>query len=59
MPVSCSTMKKGDVYTCKNCGIEIKVTKACSDESEMGECGCGEIEFSCCGEPLQKKSAGK
>jgi hypothetical protein len=51
----CSDMKKGEIYTCKECGLEIQIIqecKECSEESCSCESGC---TFTCCGEELTKK----
>jgi hypothetical protein len=46
-------MKKGQVYMCETCGLELEIlnecTECCNDE---GQCGCS---FTCCGEDLQLK----
>jgi hypothetical protein len=48
----CGSMKKGDLYVCKNCGLELEVSKACS-------CGAGEttcvVPLQCCGKDMVKK----
>jgi len=56
---SCHEMKVGEIYTCPDCGIELKVVKAC-DESDTSSdsCGCGSGDdqgFTCCGKELKKK----
>ena len=56
MAVTCATMKKGDVYECRHCGIQIKVLKSCCGET-AGKCCCDETDFTCCGAPLRKKRA--
>jgi hypothetical protein len=50
---SCSEMKAGEVYVCKDCELEIEVRKSCADSPE-GACSCSE-PLSCCGEPLLLK----
>jgi hypothetical protein len=45
-------MKLGQVYVCKDCGLELKVVKEC-DCSE-GECSCESI--SCCNGDMTLKS---
>ncbi|MFZ7113064.1 MAG: hypothetical protein ACOWYE_15380 [Desulfatiglandales bacterium] len=57
---SCHDMKKGEIYTCKDCGIELQVIKECRDVGKPAEdCGChpsaAPCTFSCCGEELVKK----
>jgi hypothetical protein len=45
-------VKEGDVLacTCKDCNVELTVTKAC--EGEVCGTGC-EVDVRCCGEPMQ------
>jgi predicted nucleic acid-binding Zn ribbon protein len=47
-------MKKGEIYVCEDCGIELQVVKTCADDGSCTdhdeECG-----FTCCGKPLTKK----
>ncbi len=57
---TCLEMKKGDIYSCDTCGLEMQVTKVCEGE---GEQSCGmhgeekdECTFICCGEELKKKN---
>jgi hypothetical protein len=58
---SCNEMKKGEVYYCGECGLELKVVKECKDAKKDAEtCACcGEddicCDITCCGEPLSKK----
>jgi hypothetical protein len=54
---NCSEMKKGEVYVCGTCGMELQVIKECSEESSK-TCDLSEDEccnFSCCGAELKKK----
>ena len=48
MATRCSMFKEGQVWICENCGIELKVVKACAS------CDC-KGDFMCCGEPLKLK----
>jgi hypothetical protein len=54
-------MKKGEVYYCEECGLELKVTKECKDASEGSDsCGCDTeaetcCEIMCCDKPLNKR----
>ena len=51
----CKEMKKGEIYYCKDCGIEFQIVKECNHTKE---CGCKEDEsciITCCGKPLVKK----
>ncbi len=50
--VSCEQLKKGDVFVCPDCGLELIVSKAC-DCAEEG--ACTEEGFSCCGQSMVKK----
>jgi len=50
--VSCEELKKGDVFVCEECGLELTVSKAC-DCAEEGV--CTEEGFSCCGQTMAKK----
>lgn len=57
---SCHEMKKGEVYACKDCGIELQVVNECKDAGTPAEeCAChtgeGACSFSCCGGELVKK----
>ena len=59
--LSCSEMKKGEVYMCQECGLELQVVKECTDTGtpeEKHACtpGSGTCTFSCCGKDLVKKS---
>ncbi len=53
MSLHCHDMKKGQVYACETCGLEIKIlsecTECCNDEDQ---CGCS---FTCCGDDLTLK----
>jgi hypothetical protein len=57
----CHDMKKGDIYVCGECGLELKVTRQCKDATKGADaCGCGcedDIccDLECCGKPLVKK----
>ena len=58
--ISCSDMKKGDVFICEECGLELQVVKECTEAEVSAEaCGCQDTEssctFSCCGRDLVKK----
>jgi hypothetical protein len=50
--VSCTEMKKGDVFVCKNCGLELKVEKPCSCSTGQTECT---VPLQCCGGDMTKK----
>jgi hypothetical protein len=52
---SCHEMKLGQVYTCQDCGIQLKVVRECK-ECGAETCGCeSPCTFECCGEPLRVK----
>ncbi len=52
----CHDMKKGQVYMCEDCGLELTVTKECEEcEDTIEACGCAPCKFICCGEPLALK----
>jgi hypothetical protein len=57
---TCHDLKKGEVYVCADCGLEMQVTKECECEESARECACttepGACVFTCCGEEMQKKS---
>jgi len=38
--------KRGDVFECGVCGIEVSCTK---------DCGCGVSDLVCCGKPMKRK----
>jgi hypothetical protein len=55
-------MKKGDIYVCEDCGIELKVVKDCKEAGiPVESCSCQTSDeactFSCCGKELVKKRA--
>jgi hypothetical protein len=56
-------MKKGEVYYCGECGLELKVVKECkSAKKDADSCVCcGEddicCDITCCGEPLSKRKS--
>ena len=54
---SCDEMKKGQVYVCPGCGLELQVVTECEDcGSDAATCTCTEdCEIACCGKPLQLK----
>ena len=57
MAATCGSMKKGEVYACKDCGFEIEVVKECDcDADEVCQPGHDHCcEFECCGKPMEKK----
>jgi len=59
---TCHDMKVGQIWMCDECGLELKVMKACTDESsgccdEDEDCCAEGCEFTCCGDPLTLKTS--
>lgn len=59
---TCHDMKLNEVYLCPDCGLEITITKECTDAGTHGQptdcCNPGSAKacvLTCCGEPLQKR----
>jgi hypothetical protein len=50
---NCADMRKGDVYVCKNCGLELQVSKTCSCGTGSGA-ACS-VPLRCCGNDMVKK----
>jgi hypothetical protein len=54
-------MKKGDIYVCEECGLELKVVKECQDvDTQAEECNdcCGSessCALTCCGMEMVQK----
>ena len=56
MATNCHDMRKGDVYVCKDCGLELEVRAECKDCGKPASaCECGPCTFVCCDQELQKK----
>ena len=52
----CREMKLGEVYRCKECGLELEVVKECREAKLPPEhCKCTPCPLACCGEELVKK----
>lgn len=52
----CHEMKKGQVFVCGDCGLELEVVKECdSCETPAGECVHNECTFVCCDQELTLK----
>ena len=56
----CHDMRKGEIFVCEDCGMELKVIKECKDAGvDATECSCHTEEnpcsLECCGKPLIKK----
>jgi hypothetical protein len=56
----CHDMRKGQVYVCEGCGVELEVVKECCSEEAKEGCKChvegGECEMMCCERPLKLKT---
>jgi hypothetical protein len=46
---SCEEMKKGQIYECKECGLQLQVVEECSGTKT--DCGCP-CNFTCCEKEL-------
>ncbi|MGD1061534.1 MAG: hypothetical protein ABR879_08780 [Methanomassiliicoccales archaeon] len=53
--VGCRDLKKGQTLYCEDCGMELKVTKTCSECGPKDTCCAGDCTFECCGESLKVK----
>jgi len=59
---NCHEMRKGEIYVCEGCGLELQVINECKEAGTPAEqCGChssDEIpDFTCCGKSLVKKGS--
>jgi hypothetical protein len=57
---NCHEMRKGEVYVCEQCGVELQVVAECrSAGAPAEECKCHPqhepCTFSCCGQDLKLK----
>lgn len=53
---SCNEMRKGEVYACEDCGLELEVIKECKEAGTASETSqCAPCPIMCCGEELKKK----
>ena len=57
---NCHEMREGEVYACPDCGMELKVVKACKSVGNTDDhCGCGSTgepaTLTCCGKELVKR----
>jgi hypothetical protein len=50
---NCAEMKKGDIFVCKTCGLELQVAKPCACGSESGQ-ACT-VPLKCCNQDMTKK----
>lgn len=54
--VHCHEMKKGQIFQCEDCGLELRVVNECKEcGTDANECDCGECTFVCCDKPLTLK----
>ena len=58
----CHEMKKGEIYVCEECGVELQVIKECNNigiPAEQCKCHSGDetAGFFCCGKELVKKAS--
>jgi hypothetical protein len=57
MATNCHDMKLGEVYVCKDCGLELKVVAECHDAGKSAnDCDCPPCTFVCCGKTLELKA---
>jgi hypothetical protein len=53
----CHEMRKGQVYMCEECGLELQVVAECKDAGTPSEkCQHNSCDFACCDQPLKLKS---
>jgi hypothetical protein len=58
---SCHDMKKGEIYICRECGLELMAVNECRDSGKAStSCSCHddtheECSISCCGQDMEKK----
>jgi len=50
---NCAEMKKGDIFVCKTCGLELQVAKPCACGFESGQ-ACA-VPLKCCNQEMTKK----
>jgi hypothetical protein len=57
---TCHDLKKGEVYVCGDCGLEVQVTRECDCDESESRCACTTDDnacvFTCCGEEMKKKA---
>lgn len=51
---SCEEMKKGEIYECKDCGLQLQVVRECTTCSATSGCGCP-CSFVCCEKEMTLK----
>lgn len=50
---NCGNLKEGDIITCEDCGMALKVIKACKC-GEGGDASCHDL-MQCCGKAMEGK----
>jgi hypothetical protein len=50
---TCAQMKKGEIYACPDCGVELQVIKECADE---GKCAADQCKLTCCDSEMELRS---
>jgi len=50
---NCAEMKKGDIFVCNTCGLELQVVNPCTCGSESGEAST--VPLKCCNQDMIKK----
>lgn len=48
----CTHVKEGEKFVCKDCGLELTVSKACGCDHD--DKTCNEEVFTCCGAEMDK-----
>ena len=51
---SCEQMKKGQIYECKDCGLQLQVVAECTTCQVSSNCGCP-CTFVCCEKEMTLK----
>ena len=50
---NCAEMKEGDIFKCKECGLELQVKKTCA--CRAGEEVSCTVPLKCCGQDMVKE----
>ena len=50
---TCAQMRKGDIYACPDCDVELQVIKECADE---GKCAADQCKLTCCDKEMELRS---
>ena len=50
--VSCAQMKKGEIYTCPDCALELQVVK---EHAGKGTCAADPCKLMCCDREMELK----